>query len=56
MDERNDHDILICLEVKLKLLQKSFDNHIKHHWLITVPLIVVSLGSVLSLVITLLTK
>ena len=36
MDERNDHDVLICVEVKLKELIEDFKdfrtNHLNHHF------------------------
>lgn len=51
MDNRSDHDLLICIEVKLKELQKHFDNHIRHHWAITIPLLMIIAGLVITLLI-----
>jgi len=52
MDNRSDHDLLVCIEVKLKGLEKQFNNHIVHHWAVTIPVLVIALG----LLIALLTK
>ena len=35
MENRTDHDILICVEEKLKELKHQFDNHLRHHWAVT---------------------
>lgn len=48
----NDHDLLVEINVKLDELSKQFSNHIRHHWLVTIPVITIALG----LIIALLTK
>ena len=48
----NDHDLLVRIDERLSSLQIHFTNHIRHHWLLTVPLIM----TVVGLVIALLTK
>ena len=48
----DDHDLLVRIDERLLSLQTHFTNHIRHHWLLTVPLIM----TVIGLVIALLTK
>jgi len=48
----NDHDLLVRIDEKLAGLQKQFSNHIRHHWLVTIPVLVIALG----LLVALLTK
>lgn len=55
-DNMTDHDLLICIDIKLKELKQQFANHIKHHWMVTIPMIGITFGSIVSLIITLLTK
>jgi len=50
-DEERDI-LLIRLDERVCTLMKHFSNHIKHHWMIAIPVIVLTLG----LVIALLTK
>lgn len=47
-----DHDLLVRMDEKLDELSKQFSNHIKHHWMISIPVIMIALG----LLIALLTK
>jgi len=42
--DKEDHDLLICIEVKLNELKGQFENHLKHHWAITIC----ALGALLS--------
>ena len=49
-DERDA--LLIRLEERVCNLTKHFSNHIKHHWMIAIPVIMLALG----LLIALLTK
>ena len=49
-----NREYLICIDVKLKELQKQFSNHIKHHWLVTIPLISITGGAIIALIIALL--
>lgn len=53
MKEKTDHDLLICIDAKLKTLTKHFENHIKHHWMVTIPLISIIGGLIITLVIAL---
>ncbi|MCK5615816.1 hypothetical protein KAR91_78860 [Candidatus Pacearchaeota archaeon] len=48
----NDHDLLVRMDEKLDGLSKQFSNHIRHHWIVTVPVIMIALG----LLVALLTK
>lgn len=50
-DEERD-ELLIRVDERVCTLTKHFTNHIKHHWMVAIPVIVVALG----LVIALLTK
>jgi len=53
MDDRNDHDILICLEVKLKELKADFENHLIHHFRYSIMAWGVALGAIVTLAIAL---
>lgn len=53
MDDRNDHDILICLEVKLKELKIDFENHLIHHFRYSIMAWGVALGAIVTLAIAL---
>ena len=48
----NDHDLLMRIDEKLDGLSKQFSNHIRHHWMVTIPVLAIALG----LLIALLTK
>ena len=48
-----DHDLLVCIDVKLKELKKQFDNHLKHHWMVTIPLITIIGGLITALILAL---
>ena len=52
MTEEERDILLIRLDERVCSLTKHFSNHIKHHWVVTVPVIMVALG----LLIALLTK
>ena len=56
MDNRNDHDILICLEVKLKELKNDFENHLVHHFRYSIMAWGIALTAIVTLAIALLTK
>ncbi len=51
-----DHDLLVCIDVKLKELKEQFSNHLKHHWAMTLALVMITFGSVISVIIALLTR
>lgn len=53
MSERSDHDVLICLEVKIKELQKGFDNHLNHHFRYNILAWTVTLGALVTTAIAL---
>ncbi|KKL50920.1 hypothetical protein LCGC14_2300670 [marine sediment metagenome] len=46
-------ELLICIDVKLKELQKQFDNHLKHHFLITLAACGAGVGAILTTIGTL---
>ena len=50
-DEQRD-ELLIRIDERTETLITQFSNHIKHHWAVTVPVLVIALG----LLIALLTK
>lgn len=54
--EMTNREYLICIDTKLKDLKEHFTNHIKHHWLVTIPLISITGGTVVALIIALLRK
>ncbi len=45
----DDHDLLVRIDERLLSLQTHFTNHIRHHWLLTVPLIMTVVGLVIAL-------
>ena len=47
-----DHDLLMRIDERTEIMEKQFSNHIKHHWLVTIPVLVIALG----LLVALLTK
>ena len=47
----NDHDLLVRIDERLSNLQKGFSNHIKHHWMMTIPLFAIITGLVITLLI-----
>ena len=47
----SDHDILIQVNVKLDELKKQFDNHLKHHWAISVTLLSITITSLISVLV-----
>ncbi len=53
MDNRSDRDLLICLEVKLKELQKAFENHLVHHFRYTLLAWSLALGAIITMAIAL---
>ena len=52
MNEEERDELLIRLDERVCSLTKHFTNHIKHHWMLTIPLILLVVG----LIITLITK
>ena len=55
MENRTDHDILICIEEKVKELKFQFTNHLKHHNFYTLALLTITGGAIGSLIIALIT-
>ena len=50
-DEERD-ELLIRVDERGATLAVQFSNHIKHHWMVTIPVLVIALG----LLVALLTK
>lgn len=51
MDNRSDHDIIICLEVKMRELKEQFDNHLQHHFRYNVMAWGIALAALIGLII-----
>jgi len=49
-DEERDN-LLIRLDERVCSLGKHFSNHIKHHWMLTIPLIVAVVGLIITLLV-----
>jgi len=49
-DEERD-ELLIRVDERVCSLTKHFTNHIKHHWMIAIPVIMLVLGLVIALLI-----
>ncbi len=49
-------EYLICIDTKLKNLKEQFDNHLKHHWAITIALITIIGTGVIKIIIELICK
>ena len=46
----NDHDLLIRIDERTMKLEGCFTNHLKHHWAITLVLLVSILGLVTKII------
>ena len=47
----NDHDLLMRIDERVCTLTKHFTNHIKHHWMVTIPLLAIVAGLVIALLV-----
>jgi len=54
IDEQTDHDLLICIDAKLKELKKAFDNHLEHHFRYSFYAFTVCVGLIITLIVLLL--
>ncbi len=54
MLDKIDHDLLICIDVKLREMKTQFENHLKHHWAITMCAFGAALSAFAAIVIMLL--
>lgn len=52
----DDHDLLICIDVKLKELQTQFSNHLKHHFAVTIAALASAFSAIGALVVLILTE
>jgi len=48
---KKDRELLIRLDERVCNLTKHFTNHIRHHWMISIPLALAALGLVIKLLI-----
>ena len=44
-----DHDLLMRIDERVCTLTKHFSNHIKHHWAVAIPLLMIIVGLVIAL-------
>jgi hypothetical protein len=51
MLDKHDHDLLICIDVKLRELKTQFDNHLKHHAAITICALAAALSALATVLI-----
>ena len=51
--ENRDHDLLICIDVKLSELKAQFSNHLKHHFLFGLAALTTAVTAVVALIIVL---
>lgn len=53
-------ELLVCIDAKLKALKEQFDNHLKHHFIVTLAVCTTGVGAILTtigtLVVFILTK
>ena len=47
----SDHDLLIRIDERLKKVDAGLNNHLRHHWAITVVLLITVLGLVAKILI-----
>ena len=47
-DEERD-ELLIRVDERTETLTTQFGNHIKHHWAVTIPVLVIALGLLIAL-------
>lgn len=47
----NDHDLLICIDAKLKELKIQFDNHLQHHFRYNIMAWGIALAALIGLII-----
>lgn len=51
MNEQERNELLIRIDERVCSLSKHFTNHIRHHWMITIPIIMIALGLIVALLI-----
>ena len=49
-----NRELLFCMDVKLTELGRQFSNHIRHHWMVTIPLISITGATIIALILALL--
>ncbi len=47
----DDHDLLIEISTGMKFIKKQFDNHLQHHWMITMTALAAALSSMGAVII-----
>ena len=52
--DKEDHDLLICIDAKLKSLKDQVENHLKHHWAITLCALSAAFSAFVGIIIMLL--
>ena len=51
MLEDDERELLVRIDERLSGLQIHFTNHIRHHWMLTIPLVVAVVGLIFTLLI-----
>lgn len=49
LSDKEREELLIRIDERVCGLMTHFSNHIRHHWMVTIPVIVVALGLVVAL-------
>lgn len=53
MKEQSDHDLLIRIDERTEILERHFDNHLKHHFRYNLLAWSVALGAIVTLTVVL---
>jgi len=51
INEQNDHDLLISICISLRELEKQFNNHLHHHWAVTIVALAAGLAGIFNLTV-----
>ena len=39
-----DHDLLIRIDERTETMSKQFSNHVRYHWVVSIPVLLMVLG------------
>lgn len=51
-----NREYLVCIDAKLTGLKEQFSNHLRHHWMVAIPLISITGAALIALILALLRK
>ncbi len=51
--QQSERDLLIEINTRLKVIEKNLDNHLRHHWAVSITALGIALSSVIGLVVSL---